>query len=80
MFSFCDRILDDRIRKPGRVDQHRKSRSYCRAERPDRTKPLLGSRLFLKSTLLLRSPGATGSAGLLVPAVRSSYIPTPLQN
>ena len=49
IFLFCERILDHRaIRKPGRADQHRKSRSYCRAKRPDRTKPLLGSQSFPK--------------------------------
>ena len=49
IFSFYERILDDRaIRKPGRADKHRKSRSYCRAKRPDRTKPLLGSQSFPK--------------------------------
>ena len=49
IFLFCERILDHRaIKKPGRADQHRKSRSYCRAKRPDRTKPLLGSQSFPK--------------------------------
>ena len=49
IFLFCERILDHRaIRKPGRVNLHRKSRPYCRAERPDCTKPLLGSQSFPK--------------------------------
>ena len=62
VFSFYERILDDRaIRKLGRADERRKSRPYCRAERPDHTKPLLGSQPFHKARIhnvVLAQPGA----------------------
>ena len=62
IFLFCERILDHRaIKKPGRADQHRKSRSYCRAKRPDRTKPLLGSQSFPKVYCHNAVPAQTGA-------------------
>ena len=61
IFLFCERILDHRaIRKPGRADQHRKSRSYCRAKRPDRTKSLLGSQQSHKVRIHNVVPAQTG--------------------
>ena len=61
-FSFYERILDNRaIRKPGRVNLHRKSRSYCRTERPNRTKPLLGSQSSHKVRIHNVVPAQTGA-------------------
>ena len=61
IFLFCERILDHRaIRKPGRVNLHRKSRSYCRAKRPDRTKSLLGSQQSHKVRIHNVVPAQTG--------------------
>ena len=46
---------------PGRADRHRKSRSYCRTERPNRRKPLLGSQLSLNTRSKSAVPAQPGA-------------------
>ena len=76
IFSFYKRILDDRaIRKPGRADERRKSRSYCRAERPDRTKSLLGSQSFLKVLCYFVVPARPGAPDSTYPLCGARTFP-----
>ena len=46
---------------PGRVNEHRKSRSYCRTERPNRRKSLLGSQLSLNTRSKSAVPAQPGA-------------------